>query len=245
MNSAPMAAIVIKLSMVNGLPQPERRKGTLRHRGHADQTGRDKGPFADLGRKIFDDPGCTQQKRGEDDQLALGRLIPALAPVGGVVMDMAGAAVTAVVALCGGRLRAVVVLGVIVALMCRIVMAVPVMGAGQHKILLRTGSARRNLIAKRPDGLLDLVPPGLRLIQRQPQAFCHDPDLDAAHPRKTRHRILDLGRAGPAVHARHGPVTGRFACSFRHRHSSCRSAGSCFHRIRNLMSLATIASRGI
>ena len=149
-------------------------EGTLRHRGHADQTGGDKGPFADLGRKILDDPGRTEQQRGEDDQLALGRLIPALAPVGGVVMDMAGAAVTAVVALCAGRLRAVVVPGVIVALMCRMVIVMPIVGTGQNEVLLRPSRAWRNLVAKRTDGLLDLVPPGLRLVQRQPQALRHD-----------------------------------------------------------------------
>jgi hypothetical protein len=41
---------------------PQRGKGPPRHRGHADQTGGDEGPFADLGRKILDDPGGTQQQ---------------------------------------------------------------------------------------------------------------------------------------------------------------------------------------
>ena len=86
------------------LAHPQRGKGTLRHRGNPDQTGGNEGPLADLGRQILDDPGRTQQEGGEDDELALAGLIPALAAIGGVVMDMAGAAVTAVVArrcLCG------------------------------------------------------------------------------------------------------------------------------------------------
>ena len=86
------------------LPHPQCRKGTLRHRGHADQTGRDEGPFADLGRKIFDDPGGTQQKGSEDHQPTLGRLKPPLAPVSRVVMDMAGATVAGLVLLGAGCL---------------------------------------------------------------------------------------------------------------------------------------------
>ena len=53
-----------------------------------------------------------------------------------------------------------------------------------------------------------------------------DADLDAAHSRQTRDSIFDFSCAGPAVHACHCPVAGRFACSFWHRHSSCRRAGS-------------------
>ena len=163
--------------------------------------------------------------------LVVATSVPRVLAVVFVVMNVAGAAVTAIVALGAGRLRALVVTRMIVASgsvggVIMILMHVALLRCGlsprQNEVLLRTGGARRNLIAKRTDGLLDLVPPGLSLIQRQAQAFRHDANLDAAYPRQARHRILDLGRAGPAVHARHRPVTGCFACSFRHRHSSCR-----------------------
>ena len=128
-----------------------------------------------------------------------------------------------------------IVTGVIVALMIavgviEIRMRVGRIGhslcAGQHEFFLRRCCAWRNLVAKCADSLLDPVLRGLPFIQRQSQALRHDPDLDAAYSRQTRDRILDFGRAGPAVHASHCPVAGRFACSFRHRHSSCRRAGS-------------------
>ena len=45
-----------------GLPHPQRGKGALRHRGHADQAGGDEGPFADSrAPDTSTDPGGTQQ----------------------------------------------------------------------------------------------------------------------------------------------------------------------------------------
>ncbi len=98
--------------------------------------------------------------------------------------------------------------------------------SGQNELLLRRCRAWRNLVAKCADSLLDPVFPGLCFIERQSQALRHDPDLNAAYSRQTRDSIFDFSCAGPAVHACHCPVAGRFACSFWHRHSSCRRAGS-------------------
>lgn len=81
-----------------GHASPQSGKSPSRHRGNTDQAGRNKGPVGDVfGSEQFDRPGSGQQQPGADNQPALAGFIPALAPVGGIIMDMAGRGVAGLV----------------------------------------------------------------------------------------------------------------------------------------------------
>ena len=118
-------------------------------------------------------------------------------------------------------------------------------------LALRPRPARRDVIAKRAHDALDLVLCCRVVSQCKLKPLRHDCDVDGADTGQTRHRSLDLGCTGRAIHARDRPLADcstarcRISRHYDRPHPSAPNRDSFLRWLESLVPPATRASRGI
>ena len=193
----------------------QRRKRPPRHRCHTDQAGRDERPVCDVfGRQQFDRPSGTQQQAGTDDQAAFAGFIPALAPVGRVVVDVAGRAMTILAVDRGGGdvchrvgRSDVVVTDMVGVIRSSVAIVFPgVQRTGHDERLGLFGLGGPDAKAQLRHRRLDLVARRGARLQLQRQLFRHDRYVDVADPRKPLYSRPDLDGTRRAIHPGDDPL---------------------------------------